>query len=378
MGRTQRRRRRSNKNKVKVFVPFDIQTIIIKKLPANSLLLFRSVSKQWKSLIDRLKSVKIYKTMNDRHLLARYNVQQYIADKDDNLSIIGNDAFPEHISPITVPLSVKALSGVRILGSSYGIICFHGYQKDYPNIDSKVVVFWNSSIRKSVSVLLEPPLGLRTSWVGFGVCPKTHDPKLVKIDKIRNVTGIPEVQVYTLSTRAWKKVYYKPPYMPYELWDLRYHVGVCVGQFVYWLATTGRYGSNSIVSFDLSNDSVGENHLPYSLERSECLMLSKWNEYLVVFEYCDIYGHLLNYSYVCLIENNGESKTRLPHKELIFPKYDNVLEFRKNDEARIETRHANDDDVDPILQVYDPCSNVSFISKFPQNTLRLEKLVCYL
>ncbi|GJZ73639.1 putative F-box domain-containing protein [Tanacetum coccineum] len=274
MERTQLRRRRSH-NKVKIFVPFDVQTIIIIKLPANSLVRFRSVSKQWKSLIDSLEFVKIYNTMNDRHLLARYNVQQYIADKDDNLSIIGNDAFPEHMSSITVPLSVKALSGVRILGSSYGITCSHGYHKDYPNIGSEMVVFWKSSIRKSVSVLLEPMLGLRTSWVGFGVCPKTRDPKLVKIDYVR---GIPEVQ-----------------------------------------------------------DS--------SLERSECLMLSKWNKYLVVFEYCDIYGHLLNYS-----------------------------DLRKNGEAIIETRYANnDDDVDPISQVYDPCSNVSFISKFPQNTLRLDR-----
>ncbi|GKG44207.1 hypothetical protein Tco_0483300, partial [Tanacetum coccineum] len=38
-------------------------------------------------------------------------------------------------------------------------------------------------------------------------------------------------------------------------------------------------------------------------------------------------------------------------------KYYNVLEFRKNGEAIIETLLLPDhDDVDPILQVYDPCS----------------------
>nr|GEX25899.1 ribonuclease H-like domain-containing protein [Tanacetum cinerariifolium] len=45
--------------------------------------------------------------------------------------------------------------------------------------------------------------------------------------------------------------------------------------------------------------------------------------------------------------------------------------LRKNGKAIIETRYANDDDDDddPIFQVYDPCSNVSFISKVPQDTL---------
>nr|GEV60258.1 hypothetical protein [Tanacetum cinerariifolium] len=303
--------------------------------------------------------------MNDRHLLVRYNVQRYIADKykqlsviDEYVSIIDNDAFPQHMSPITVPLSVKTLQRVRILGSSYGVICFHGYHEDYPNIDSEMVVFWNPSIRKSVSVLLEPQVRHRFSRVGFGVCPETRDPKLVKID---DVGGILEVQVYTLSTRAWKKVSLKPPYRPCGL--MYQGEGVCVEGFIYWPARDDmlpRLGnvSNSIVSFDLSNDEFGKVYLPSSLQRSERLMLSKLNECLIVFEYFDIYGQELNYQEVWMMKDDGvtPSFTKMFHIESIFSKYSDVLELRKNGEAIIVTTRYANNEVDPILQVYDPCS----------------------
>ncbi|GKD71745.1 ribonuclease H-like domain-containing protein, partial [Tanacetum coccineum] len=171
------------------------------------------------------------------------------------------------MSPFTLPLSVQTLERARILcsryeparilGSSCGLICLHGYHKDH----SEMVVFWNPSIRKSVSVLLEPPvrLGMGTGWVGFGVCPETWDPKLVKID---NVGG--KVHVYTLSTRAWKKVSVKSPY---ELYHLKAREGVCVEGFIYWLERDDRpppfgNGSYCIVSFDLSNDEFGKVCLP--------------------------------------------------------------------------------------------------------------------
>ncbi|GKF82717.1 ribonuclease H-like domain-containing protein, partial [Tanacetum coccineum] len=201
-----------------------------------------------------------------------------------------------------------------------------------------MVVFWNPSIRKSVSVLLEPRVRLGTGWVGFGVCPETCDPKLVKIDKVK---GILEVHVYTLSTRAWKKVSVKSQYKSCRL---KYHKGVYVKGFIYWLERDDRpppFGneSYSIVSFNLSNDEFGKVCLPRSLQLSECLELSKWNECLTVIDHAV-----------------AQSFTIMFHIEPMFPKYYNVFELRKNGEAIIETRCANNVDADPILQVYDPCS----------------------
>ncbi|GJT15863.1 zinc finger, CCHC-type containing protein [Tanacetum coccineum] len=61
------------------FVPFDIQSEIMKRLPVKSLLQFRSVSKQWKSFIDSPKFIKSYHvnhTNPQHHLLVVYKVQK--------------------------------------------------------------------------------------------------------------------------------------------------------------------------------------------------------------------------------------------------------------------------------------------------------------
>nr|GFB82961.1 hypothetical protein [Tanacetum cinerariifolium] len=221
-------------------VRFDIQTVITKKLPAKSLIQLCCVLKQWKSLIDISEFIKNYQSMNDPRLLVRYNVQQY----DDDIDGYNNDTFPQHMSPMTVPLSVHTLELARI----------------------------------------------------SRVCPENCDPKLVKIDKVK---GILEVHVCTLSTRAWKKVFVNSQYKSCRL---KYHKWVCVKGFSYWLERDDRpppfkNKSCSIVSFNLSNDEFGKVCLPRSLQLSECLELSKWNDCLTVIDIvdADVYDHLLNY-----------------------------------------------------------------------------------
>ena len=55
-------------------IPYDIQEVIIKNLPIKSLLRFRSVSKQWKSLIDSSKFIEEYNTHKKHihHLFVSY------------------------------------------------------------------------------------------------------------------------------------------------------------------------------------------------------------------------------------------------------------------------------------------------------------------
>nr|GFB15419.1 hypothetical protein [Tanacetum cinerariifolium] len=89
----------------------------------------------------------------------------------------------------------------------------------------------------------------------------------------------------------------------------------------------------------------------------ECLELSKWNECLTVIDHADadIYDHSLNI-WVMKYDGVAQSFTIMFHIEPMFSKYFEVFELRKNGEAIIETRCANNVDDDPILQVYDPCS----------------------
>nr|GEW30652.1 hypothetical protein [Tanacetum cinerariifolium] len=166
--------------------------------------------------------------MNDPRILVRYNVQQY----DDDIDGYNNDTFLQHMSPMTVPLSVQTLERARIS---------------------------------------------------------------------------------------------RPPPFKNE--------------------------SCSIVSFNLSNDEFGKVCLPRSLQLSECLELSKWNDCLTVIDIddADIYDHSLNY-YVMKGDGVSQSFTIMFHIEPLFPKY-NIFELRKNGKAIIKTRCANKVDADLILQV---------------------------
>ncbi|GJY11763.1 hypothetical protein Tco_0381072 [Tanacetum coccineum] len=73
--------------------------------------------------------------------------------------------------------------------------------------DKYIAVLWNPSVGKAVSINISNPLPILNgqTFVGFGVCPNTSDPKLVRINTIGFPTVLNwEVEVFTLSTRVWK------------------------------------------------------------------------------------------------------------------------------------------------------------------------------
>ncbi|GJT47893.1 putative F-box domain-containing protein [Tanacetum coccineum] len=361
------------------YIPLDIQTHIMKKLPVNSLIRFRCVSKQWKSLIDSSKFIKSYQnTMN--HLLVRYSLKylyttEFFSFTDEYrfVSIIDNNAtIPQHKSPITVPMPVNIrlqysevlhLPG-NILGSSHGLICFYGFLFGNFNENAELIVLWNPSIRKSVGIvipnklpglsLLEYVSELRMSCIGFGVCPETNDPKIVKINTIDGTPyGYWEVQVYTLSSKVWKKVSVKPPC---KKRDYQQCEGVSVKGFIYWLM----YGeidsgvkSNLIASFDLTNEEFGQVYLPDGLLRSPRLRLSKRNECLTVLDYEADNNRVLQVCNVWMMKDDDVTKsfTKMFSIKLSGRLFKEVLEFGKNGDAIIETI---EDDGHSVLQVYDP------------------------
>ncbi|GKD25162.1 F-box domain containing protein, partial [Tanacetum coccineum] len=158
------------------YIPFEIQSEIMKRLPVKSLVQFRSVSKQWKSFIDCPEFIKTYHINHPNpkhHLLVRYNhVPTYTSIIDDN-------TFPQQKFPLTAPEPLNLLSSVD------GLLCFYGLYKDI-ELETKMVVLWNPSVRKCVGIpipnVFDSPYGY--TRIGFGVCRDTNDPKLVKINVV--------------------------------------------------------------------------------------------------------------------------------------------------------------------------------------------------
>ncbi|GJV78466.1 ribonuclease H-like domain-containing protein [Tanacetum coccineum] len=210
-----------------------------------------------------------------------------------------------------------------------------------------MVVIWNPTVRKSVGIFIPKASNMRTI-VGFGVCPDTSDPNLVKInlDKISNMWL---VEVFMLSTRVWKTVYTGAPF---KSCDLSWYQ-VFVDGVIYFLAYDDVFldhGSrfNFVISFDLKSEKFGEVCLPEILVHTPDLNVTKVNESLGLLEY-----HYEGGMKVCGVwsrkdgDNNQFTKIYTIKVEGNWL-YNSVLGFRNNGEVVMK--------LDAGIAVYEPLS----------------------
>ncbi|GJS34310.1 F-box domain containing protein [Tanacetum coccineum] len=326
------------------YIPFEIQSEIIKKLPVKSLFQFRSVSKQWKSFIDRPEFIKNYhinRTNPQHHLLLRYNldtVQTYT-------SIIDDDTFPQQKFPLTTPEPLNLLRHAIILGSVDGLLCLYGFYKDIElELKTWMVVLWNPSVRKCVGIpipnVLYSPKGY--TRIAFGVCRDTNDPKLVKINVIKTPSRCWDVQVFTLSSSVWKTVYTGVPFKSCDLFSGNFFID----GIIYW-----RSRGSFLISFDLKSEKFGEVCIP---ERLVIPFVVKVNESIGLLEYYNE-GEM----WVCGVwmRKDGVNKpftkiytVKVEGKPVFF----RVLGFKNNGEVVIEM--VGDYYKKSQIEVYEPSS----------------------
>ncbi|GJZ93661.1 F-box domain containing protein [Tanacetum coccineum] len=213
-----------------------------------------------------------------------------------------------------------------------------------------MAVIWNPSIRKCVNIVIPNVLTFPHGHtaIGFGVCPDTCDPKLVKI----NINNTWVVEVFTLSTRVWKTVYMGREFK----WCHFTPSHVFIDGIIYWL-TVGfddGLGYNCIISFDLKREKFGEVSLLERLASTIDLAVAKVNESLGFLEYY-IKGEI----WVCGVwtKKDGVSK---PFTNIYTvkvegkPVFKSVLGFRNNGEVVLEMEDDNDKGY--AVEVYKPSS----------------------
>ncbi|XP_076911210.1 F-box protein At1g47810-like [Bidens hawaiensis] len=195
-----------------------------------------------------------------------------------------------------------------------------------------MVVIWNVSIRKAIGVVLPKPptCGTYATSIGFGVCRETSDPKIVKImciGRLRDVESIAciprQVEVFTLSTRAWKSLSGNLPRKSIFFSEC----SVAKDGTLYWVASDGNTVNerhNLIVSFDLTSEEFREVSLPDSLAYRSSLSMSKLRDSLVVIDY-SVEAN------IWMMED--ESFTKLFTVDLNTPNALKVIGFSKSGEA---------------------------------------------
>ncbi|XP_071727251.1 F-box/kelch-repeat protein At3g06240-like [Rutidosis leptorrhynchoides] len=262
-------------------IPFEIQTEIMKRFPVKSLMRFRSVSKPWKSLIDSSGFASDYSLRHtQRYLFIAYKdpheIDRYVSIVDDDTF---PDIFPEKISDMfaILPDSIKQ-NRATLVGSSQGLLCFCG---------SFCAIICNPSIGKSKSVEFTTPavdVIFSERFFGFGICPNTNDPTLVKITFPHTLfePRIWTIVVFSFKTGSVRSCSFSNLNnllcKSLELSSL----SECVDGFIYWCACNTDDNSWVIISFDMSNQEFGVIQLPDSFTRYKYVELSKHKESLVL------------------------------------------------------------------------------------------------
>ncbi|KAJ0433698.1 putative F-box domain-containing protein [Helianthus annuus] len=347
-------------------IPLEIQLEIIKKLPIKSLIQFRSVSKPWKSTIDSSDFIADYTCSSARlqHLLL-ISYQNPSSEKI-YVPVVDDDMFPQNmVSPTHVPASVNLLRDSIVVGTSHGLVCLFGYYRNPGDFKCgtgmAMSVLWNPLIRKSVAIHVPDVDWPGEPAFGFGVCPATSDPKIVKINEMRTHKKMKgetcssrwQVEVFSLSSGIWRSSLGSFPCNLVEFdWP---HSQVSLDRFIYWFGAGGTE-FRLIVSFDLSSEEFGEIYLPVelALHNPMQLFLCKRSDSLAVLK-----KNIKREQYEVWIPENGVSKLFMKLFTVNMPNEfvhttSLPLEFRRNGELMMAISDDTDDSED--LVVYEPLS----------------------
>ncbi|KAK4256134.1 hypothetical protein QN277_009042 [Acacia crassicarpa] len=172
------------------YLPQEIFTNILKRLPVKSLIRFQCVSKDWKNL---------FKTPSFIAEHVRHSTQQ----KSVLLFNLGYKCNPEYLCLINRDMQVleyqnpPSLVRSCTIGSSNGLLCLL-YVSSF--------ILWNPATREVLQVPKVPDCD-GTCYVGFGFSQIVNDYKIVRVSISRLADDLVYlVQVFSASTRSWKEV----------------------------------------------------------------------------------------------------------------------------------------------------------------------------
>ncbi|OMO64711.1 hypothetical protein COLO4_31897 [Corchorus olitorius] len=238
-------------------LPMDVITDIFYRLPAKSLVRFKSLSKPCCSLIEDPDFIKAHLNLS---LQTRSNLN--ILLKGLHFYSVDFDALEDAV-PLDYPLANAV--GTEAFGSCNGILALR--------ISDKNIALYNPStrqIRRLPVSEIDPPPGesCKSGYVfyGFGQDVRTNDYKVLRMVQFKKSDDEDdegyffdyEVKVYSLKNDSWRKITKLPRYLRF-MFQFFYHllhrrgIGVLAGGVLHWVMPPRiEFGmGNRIVGFDL-------------------------------------------------------------------------------------------------------------------------------
>uniref|UniRef100_A0A6M2EQ14 F-box domain-containing protein n=1 Tax=Populus davidiana TaxID=266767 RepID=A0A6M2EQ14_9ROSI len=342
------------------FLPQDVLTDILARLPFKTILQCRCVSKTWYSLISSTTFAthhlnKTTKTKNSDILLFRYCPEESNGEIE-HYFLYPDEGFPDnHLEELDCPFKSTGFGFSNIVGSCDGVFCL--LDRDFVYNDRAAL--WNPSIRKTVSIprpnVTFTSHGSFVNSLGFGFDSISNDYKLVRVVYLQDCSfGFDEVpplvEVYSMRRGCWRMITNDLKYVIREQSTCAFLNGAC-----HWI------GYNSVerdeprhaaVAFNLGDEVFVQMAVP------DCL---RWDHFIdVSFTVLDgmlslvpckkwLSGVTPTSVWVMKEYGVGESWTKLfniEHLEGI----ERVVAFRENNEVLVAREYGE-------LISYDPNTN---------------------
>ncbi|KAJ7960711.1 F-box domain containing protein [Quillaja saponaria] len=268
--------------------PEDLVINILSRLPAKSLIRFRSVSKSWDSLIR-----------NPGFISAHLSHQNSIRDKGGSYFLVKHRSYLTHtdvisllssrtynvVSSFEVPTEMGS-KFVKIVGSCNGLLCVS--HDSISNFGSSIFL-WNPAIRRfrvlpkcniyNVNLAGEKVHGVAH---GFGYYAVSNDYKLVRIVYLYCFDRpCFRAEIYSLRMDSWKEI---------DAVDCRIYESSCIAinGGLHWVAHGGGVkGREVIMSFEMHDEVFRKIAVPdYNVVRNEiCMKLTVFQESLCLIIY---------------------------------------------------------------------------------------------
>jgi len=241
-----------------VFLPHEILTEILRRLPPKTLLRFTTVCKSWRSLITHPSFISLHHRHSPSFLHLQFSNRFILPHRHHHPSTtLRLPSFPHH--------------DYHVVSFCNGLVCVaYGEQ-------CQSIIVCNPCIRRFVT--LPTPLHYPcyyTSNVALGFDSSQCDYKVVRIscmvDDERFGLSAPEVEVFSLGTGSWRTLDHGIAPVCYVAGDTPpgFHDGL-----VHWVAKRYVAGGwyNFVLSFHFEGEIFGEVMLPESLARTSWVMI---------------------------------------------------------------------------------------------------------
>ncbi|CAL0334631.1 unnamed protein product [Lupinus luteus] len=228
------------------FLPFELITEILSRVPVKSLIQFKCVCKSWKTLISNPEfAKKHFSTFHHHHhlLLSINDALNNLIVRFYSLSSIFETS-PPISNQVSYPLNTQNCSDYMV-GSCDGMLCFA--------VNISCALLWNPNIRVFKKL---PPLE-KYNIFGFGFDQCSDSYKVVAILR-SDCSGdggsayVTKVKIHNLGTDSWRRIKEYPSGIPMVL------AAKLVTGTLNWLAYAPNLTSYAIVSLDLGKESCQE------------------------------------------------------------------------------------------------------------------------